>query len=66
MKLDYTIVYAQSPDMNGTFNELRELVGEMMQDGYTLQGGVSIAVTKSGMFCATQTMIKEREDDAAG
>ena len=63
MKLDYTIVYAQSPNMNGTFNELREMVGEMMQDGYTLQGGVSITVTKSGMFCAVQTMIREREEN---
>lgn len=38
MKLDYAVAYAKSLDMDDAITDLREMVCEMLKNGYILQG----------------------------
>lgn len=57
MKIKYDVVWGYANNLNEALNALRGKVGKKTEDGYSLQGGVSVAFN-SGVY-AFQTLVKE-------
>ena len=56
--MQYQVVSAQSESLYQALRELEGNVRELLEEGWTLQGGISIGVTYFDWYCVCQAMVK--------